>query len=564
MRSRAYKSTKVGFLGSMLVALLASLTTTLPAASIVVTNLADAGPGTLRQAILDANTTADEDTISFATNGLITLVTGLPTITNNVVIAGPGTNLLTISGDSQVRVFSLGAGTTNALSDLTIADGLAVGGAMPEDYAKASGISSAGTLRMQRCVIKNCRTQFSLGAGIYNAGYLEMADCMITTCKGTYQSYQVRGGGIYNEGTVRIVNSAIVNCQGSANGPAGSGIYNAVGGRLFATQLRIESCYGYHPQSDGGAIANYGEAEINGSLIANCRGYWAGGIESFGSLTMTNSTVRNCSAENGGGIMILSGTAVLNGCTISSNQCSIIPGGAGIFNKGALSLYNCTLSQNTSADGDLPGSAIVDNDFSSGFGTTYLNHCTVVSNSGPAEIYVRGSLSTANSIIGSVQGTNNSGGYNLIINTNECVIIGSTNGNIYNTDPLLGPLQDNGGQTFTHALQPNSSAIDQADSGGLLTDQRGFPRPAIPLASDIGAFEVVPVAPPVLKIQLLSLSSVTVSWAAAPAGFVLQQNPGFGSNDWQDVSQVADDDGTNRWIIFPTSGENKFYRLRNP
>ena len=63
-------------------------------------------------------------------------------------------------------------------------------------------------------------------------------------------------------------------------------------------------------------------------------------------------------------------------------------------------------------------------------------------------------------------------------------------------DPLLGPLQDNGGPTFTHALQFGSPAIDKGNpatpgSGGTAceaTDQRGAPRPA-GAACDIGAYE---------------------------------------------------------------------------
>jgi hypothetical protein len=70
------------------------------------------------------------------------------------------------------------------------------------------------------------------------------------------------------------------------------------------------------------------------------------------------------------------------------------------------------------------------------------------------------------------------------------------------TNPLLGPLADNGGPTQTMALTPNSPAIDKGVSAGLTTDQRGLTRPidfsAIPNApggdgSDIGAFELHPV-----------------------------------------------------------------------
>ena len=58
-------------------------------------------------------------------------------------------------------------------------------------------------------------------------------------------------------------------------------------------------------------------------------------------------------------------------------------------------------------------------------------------------------------------------------------------------DPLLGPLGDNGGLTWTHLLLPGSAAIDIAvlDEGNPLIDQRGFPRP-FGSAADLGAVEV--------------------------------------------------------------------------
>src|SRR5262249_3793692 len=60
----------------------------------------------------------------------------------------------------------------------------------------------------------------------------------------------------------------------------------------------------------------------------------------------------------------------------------------------------------------------------------------------------------------------------------------------------LGPLQDNGGPTFTHALLPGSAALDAANpaapGGGdpscEQTDQRNVTRPQGPRC-DIGAFE---------------------------------------------------------------------------
>jgi hypothetical protein len=69
-------------------------------------------------------------------------------------------------------------------------------------------------------------------------------------------------------------------------------------------------------------------------------------------------------------------------------------------------------------------------------------------------------------------------------------------GDLQNTDPLLGPLQDNGGPTLTHALLPGSPAIDAGDNGNApATDQRGLPRIMDgdgngSFLADIGAYEL--------------------------------------------------------------------------
>jgi hypothetical protein len=86
-------------------------------------------------------------------------------------------------------------------------------------------------------------------------------------------------------------------------------------------------------------------------------------------------------------------------------------------------------------------------------------------------------------------GTITSLGHNLIQSTAGCTITGDTTGNILGQDPRLGPLADNGGPTFTHALLPGSPAIDTASSQNApSTDQRGVARPQ-GAGFDIGAFE---------------------------------------------------------------------------
>src|SRR5262249_16239494 len=94
-----------------------------------VRNLADSGPGSLRQAILDANDRPGADTIRFAPaarDGTLTLTSGELSITDDLILDGPGVNRLTISGNDASRVFSVsGSATDVVIRDLTIAHGRA-------------------------------------------------------------------------------------------------------------------------------------------------------------------------------------------------------------------------------------------------------------------------------------------------------------------------------------------------------------------------------------------------------------------------------------------------------
>jgi hypothetical protein len=75
----------------------------------------------------------------------------------------------------------------------------------------------------------------------------------------------------------------------------------------------------------------------------------------------------------------------------------------------------------------------------------------------------------------------------------------SNSGDRNNTDPMLGPLQNNGGPTQTMALPSGSPAIDAGNPSGckdgsghlLTTDQRGYPRhdPEDTAGCDMAAYE---------------------------------------------------------------------------
>src|SRR5206468_1847602 len=141
-----------------------------------------------------------------------------------------------------------------------------------------------------------------------------------------------------------------------------------------------------------------------------------------------------------------------------------------------------------------------------GAATVTLKNSTFTGNSadsGGSSFYNDGSMGIVqltNTILNASAGGNvfNNGGmvtslgYNLSNDDGGGYLIGP--GDQINTDPLLGPLQNNGGPTLTHALLPGSPAIDAGNPNFTpppFDDQRGpgFPR-VVNGRIDKGSFEV--------------------------------------------------------------------------
>ncbi len=76
---------------------------------ITVTNTNDSGPGSLRQALADAN---DGDIINFAVTGTIGLTSGELLVNNSVTISGPGASVLAVNANAKSRVFHIAPGKT--------------------------------------------------------------------------------------------------------------------------------------------------------------------------------------------------------------------------------------------------------------------------------------------------------------------------------------------------------------------------------------------------------------------------------------------------------------------
>lgn len=523
-----------------------------------VCNNNDSGPGSLRAAILCANAGGGE--IVFATNvtGKILLLSTLPSLTANTTITGPGASVLTVSGSNNWRIASMNAGTTNTISGLTFADGQAQGFT---NYTFASGISNAGSLKLLSCVVSNCSNYLSYGVGIYNAGNLDMEDCLVTDCYDVFGS-ETRGGGVYNAGTLQIKNCTISNCLGGGNSGGGGGIYNE--GTMSASGSMIVSCQG-DLEGDGGGIVNTAEATLDTCVVSNCAAFLAGGIKTFGNLSMTNCSVLDSEANDGGGILVL-GTAVLSGCTIAGNVAYF--DGGGINNFGTSQLYNCTVSQNTLVNDSGSGAGISDG-LIEGFTnatTLYLEHCTVVSNTGPNEISTANSLNASHSVLADCIGALiSSAGHNLVLNTAGCTLTGNTAGNLCLVDAHLGPLQNNGGPTWTHALLAGSPAIDAGSLlDAALTDQRGISRPQ-GVASDIGAYEFQYTVPKIVRAGVESRTNMWLQWSGLPGGaYTLQASSNFVS--WANLTNlVAGCNGVSELIDRDASKcAFRFYRLLLP
>ncbi|HUU62414.1 MAG TPA: right-handed parallel beta-helix repeat-containing protein [Dehalococcoidia bacterium] len=391
-----------------------------------------------------------------------------------------------------------------------------------------------GEVTLTKCTVSgNTAASGMLGGGIYNNGGagdgLTMTGCTVSDNKA-----DTEGGGIRNDGPLEMTNCTIIGNEA----PDGGGIYNS--GNVTMTGCTVS---GNDADNNGGGIFNdYGdELTMTGCTVSGNEAYNGGGIYNYGGhVTMTDCTVSGNTARdgNGGGIGTVGPdfTVTMTNCTISGNNAS--GDGGGIYNnEDEVTLTNCTISGNEAGDN---GGGIRNDS-----GRVDMTNCTVSGNNAKegGGIYTYVGLTTLTNCTVSNNSAQNWGGgvYNEGTGWAEyvelrCTIIYGNNAavdkNYYGEyldiggesivdellspapDPLLGPLQDNGGPTETHALITGSPAIDACIvSCNLTTDQRGQPRPADgdidgTYVCDVGAYErqvaVGGIVEPVDKIGILA------------------------------------------------------------
>ena len=428
-----------------------------PTPTLIVTNTNDSGPGSLRQVLGDAN---DGDVIGFAVTGTIGLTNGELLVAKNITISGPGAENLAVNGNAKSTVFHIAPGETVTISGLTITNGNASEseGGIYNDHA---------VLILNDCIISG-----NVGGSIHNDGEnighatLQINNSLVTN----------NTGGIYNDAVQAGAATLVINYSTLSNNNNGDAINNHAWSCTFCgngtTSVQV---------INSSITGNPGGAIYSDTGRQNCGG------ECPVTVSITNSTING----NGGGVYNSTlSDAVVSNSTISGN-------GSGIYNvNGALgaSVFNTTMSNN-------------------GVEIQNFNAPVVVAISDTIFKVSPGGHSILNDF-----GTVTSYGYNVSSDDGGGYLNGP--GDQINTDPMLGPLQDNGGPTFTRALLRASPAINAGDPNFTpppFYDQRGIGFDRVTNGRlDVGSFEVQTMLTPTPTPTASATATATVTATPTP------------------------------------------------
>ena len=447
---------------------------------------------------------------------------------------------------------NVGGGIFNDHAALTLT-ACTVTGNTVGDLGQGGGIFNTGTLIVNSSTVSdNAAGGNGLGGGIYNYHATLAVDS--STISGNAAGDFGQGGGIFSEaelGPITISSSTIADDHVGVAG-YGGGLYIAAHGLVPRPITITDSTISGNSTGSGNTTGNQGgglsflgalrpsSLTIRRSAIVGNTANVGGGLETFqGDVTIDHTTVSGNTARagSGGGIETISRTTITDSLMSDNRSASF---GGGIDNGQILTLSSSTIAGNTSdhAGGglyDALGDANVVNStfsgntagtFGGGIGkqsaTLELTSVTITGNSANGDVgnpghgggglqssrggiteggpvVLRNTLvagnftsSTGPDVVGPVLSL----GFNLIGMADDSEGWGThdlTGDSSAPIDPLLGPLQDNGGPTPTHALLAGSPAIrrgdpnlrDSLDQRGTIRSHGGVIDPPV----DVGAFE---------------------------------------------------------------------------
>jgi predicted outer membrane repeat protein len=464
--------------------------------------------------------TVDKNAVVEISN--LTIANGLsPTLGGGLTNSGTLTlDNVVFSGNSAVQG---GGGIYNSPSG-----SLTISGATLSNNRTAEGSGGAilndGTLTINQSTVSG--NHGGEGAGLYNSvsATLTVGNCTISSNSGAND-----GGGIYSSGKLAVTSSTI---SGNTAIDNGGGILSA--GTLTVTGTTISSnsisdSMGSAIDVIGGTVtisdtmissnmahSGFGTVALKSPLatldtctISNNDSGMSGGLLNNGTLTLSNSTVSgNTSGGSGAAAGIVNnGTLTVTTSTVSGNSGFA----GGIWNSAALTISNSTVSGNSAMAPGVQSAGGIAAVAQNGAATVQLVNDTIANNTVNGNSQSAGQLLASRTISSTSQATIElhntivagdgtkpnffadtggsfiSDGHNLSNDGGGGFLTGP--GDLVNTNPLLSPLQENGGPTPTMALLPGSPAIDSGDGmNAPAADQRGIARSSNGMM-DIGAFE---------------------------------------------------------------------------
>lgn len=466
-----------------------------------VTNLADSGPGSLRQAYVSAN---EGDTIMFSPSLLaagsdtLKLQTSI-TFTKGLTVIGvnTATDTLYISGQDSIQIFHVNlefaTNKTIRLENLTLINGNAPssGGGLYATNCDSvlldhmsfkrnscpAGFSGGG-LYAENCVLKVQNSFFKLNStigfqSIGGAMYAGNSDTRISNCY-FEQNTSPRGGGVRAfGGTVRIESSDFYsNTSTEPNNRAAGGV------AVLSAQLQIEdSHFELNSGTDGGGLSG-GVLNGDSSTVKNCRFVNNVTTRDGGGASLRGGNkliVENCSFEGnqstttyqyggGGALAVLSSDIDLKDLAVFNNVSASAAGGIMVHSDSALSVINCSIVDNQASTS---GGGVVLDAYNGDTVICSIINTTIAYNQSPqvscADYWGVYSNTLGNSIfLGGTDFINNltqSVGYNIYLGSKP--FSGFRDLSLqFVTDLDLDSLADNGGIGMTRVPSLNSVAFN--------------------------------------------------------------------------------------------------------
>ena len=458
------------------------------------------GLAVFTDAFVDSNTASSTTTLSSIGGAIFsegTLEMTRTSVTGNRAVPGASSNGFT----GGIYIVGADAAFTQCTFSGNSADAVTSGCTLYNAYSSAG----SGTTTVTDCTFDG--NTGGPGSAATNSGTMILTNC-------TIQNNDSSGGAPLNNSISGAVMD-IIDCTFTGNsGEGGGALSNATGCDMTITNSLFDS---NSTTADGGALLNLGTLTADlCTFRANTALTGEGGavIHRNGALTLSRSTFDANQADRGGALFTQNttgGTSHTESSTFKNNVA--LTDGGGIFVQGDMELFQCTITGNSAGQN---GGGIHHGDgYPANSGTATIKQCTIVGNTATLEgggimkkapMTIGGTIVSGNTAFTAIADFDNfsnpltSLGYNLI---------GENNGVTWNAtdqlgvlDPMVGPLQDNGGPTETMALLVGSPALDGSSATIYALfpyDQRGsgFPRALDGTqqgiaTGDIGAFEFDP------------------------------------------------------------------------